>query len=290
VPPISLVVCLYNERDLFARLLRESTDCRDDLVVVHDGPDTTGVRTVAEQVGGRFFERPRAFQQEPHWPFAWSQAKYDWILRLDADEFPSAELKHWLEVFRQSAEPPTSVSGYTCIWPLWNGHSAVSKKWPAGRHFLFNRNRVRFFGMVEQVPVPDGRFETLDFVLRHQPARNSYGLANLLLRRQAYRWRECIAQSLLGQPSELNCWRWENAPWPSTWEAIRQHPFRTALKRLFRGPLSEMHVQWRREGRVFPIAALGGPLHHALICLEFWRQHHRRRRQEKTSAQKNPGL
>lgn len=277
MPALSLVVCVHHERELLARLLQRSVGCYDDLVVVHDGLDTTRVRAVVEAAGGRFFERPRAYQQEPHWPFAWQQATHDWILRLDADEFPSDEMKAWLRKFSQGPEPEESVSGFTCIWPLWNGRRTISKKWPLGRNFLFHRGRVRFFGMVEQVPVPDGRYESLELVLQHQPKRKSYGLSNLLVRKQAYRWRGQVARCLLGKPTELCCWRWESGQWPETWERIRQHPLRTAVHRLTRWTLATLRDQWKHERRLFPAAAINGPLHHALICLEFWklqRGHH----------------
>jgi hypothetical protein len=286
MPSLSLVVCVYQERDLLSRLLRNAEGCYDDLVVVHDGPDTTGARTIVETAGGKFFERPHAYQQEPHWPFAWAQAKHDWILRLDTDEFPSDELKAWLQKFRQPAEPSLEISGYTCIWPLWNGRRTVSKKLGAGRIFLIHRQRVRFFGMVEQSPVPDGRYEALDMVLHHQPLRKSYGLHNILFRKQAYHWRRVIAQSLLGQPTDLNCWRWDKeAEWPPTWEEIRRHPFSTALRRLLKSPLLTLRDQWKTERKIFPLAALSNPLHHALLCLTFWRLRRQHLRQEKPGEQ-----
>jgi len=277
MPPVSLVVCVHRERELLARLLKRSDGCYDDLVVVHDGPDTSGVRGVVEAAGGRFFERPREFQQEPHWPFAWEQARHDWILRLDADEFPSEEMKRWLQSFRRSADPGESISGYTCIWPLWNGKRPVSKRWPAGRNFLFHRQRVRFFGMVEQVPVADGTFEPLNLVLKHQPDRKSYGLKNVLIRGQAYRWRERIANSLVGKPTDLACWRWESDAWPEHWEQIRRHPLRTAMERLVMETLRALRSQWRAERRFWFGAALNGPIHHALICLKCWQLKRRRK-------------
>jgi len=278
MPALSLVVCVYQQRDLLARLIRESQGCYDDLVVVHDGPDTTDVRAVVDAAGGRFFERPHEFQQEPHWPFAWGEAKHDWILRFDADEFPSTEMKVWLKSFRAAAEPAEAVSGYTCIWPLWNKDHAVTKKWPAGRQFLFQKQRVRFFGMVEQTPIPDGRFEALDLVLRHEVAgRKGFGLSNIVVRKQAYHWRRCIARSLLDKPTELACWRWVDEDWPLEWEQIRQSPLWTALKRLVKGTASGLRDQWRTEKQLYPMVAIGGPLHHALICFEFWRL--RRRKQ-----------
>jgi hypothetical protein len=270
MPAISLVVCLYQQRELLERLLRESAGCYDDLVVVHDGPDTTNVRAVVETAGGRFFEKPHEFQQEPHWPFAWGQAKHDWILRLDADEFPSEEMKVWLREFLRAPEPPEEISGFTCIWPLWNGKRAVSKRWPSGRNFLFNKRSVRFFGMVEQVQVADGHFAALDFILYHQPGRKSYGLHNVLMRKQAYHWRECIARSLLGKPTDLPCWRWASKEWPLGWEQIRQRPLWTACKRLVKGTWSGLRDQWMMEKKLFPLAAVANPIHHVLICLKYW--------------------
>jgi len=276
MPVVSLVVCLRNQRDLLERLLREAAGCQDDLVVVHDGPEGAGARSMVESAGGRFFEMPLEQQQERHWPFAWGQAKHDWLLRLDADEFPSAEMKQWLQKFRRGAEPGDSVSGYTCIWPLWDGRRTISRKWPAGHVFLFNRQRVRFFGMPEQGAIPDGRWEPLDFILHHQPRRRSYGVANILFRKQAWRWREAIAKSLLGRPGDLPGWRWDqNAPWPVEWEEIRQRPLRTGFSRLTRGTIRGLRAQWKYEHRLFPMAAISGPVFHALMCWQCWRARRR---------------
>ena len=272
MPAISLVVCLYHEGDLLKRLLERAQGCYDDLVVVHDGPDTTHVRAVVAAAGGRFFERPREFQQEPHWPFAWGAAAHDWILRLDADEAPSAELRAWLQNFRSAPPPPDDLSGYTCIWPLWDGKRAVTKRWPAGRNFLFHRQRVRFFGMVEQVPVGDGRWEPLELILEHEPTRPSYGLRYALFRKQAASWRTRIATSLLlDSPSELPHWRWDGLPWPAPWARIRAHPLREAMERLFLWYVRGLRIFWVKEGRLFPLAAATGSLMHAQICLKYWR-------------------
>jgi len=81
MPAISLVICVYKETAMLDRLLRDAADCYDDLVVVHDGPaapdESERIKQLVVQRGGRFFVRPRAFQQEPHWPFAWEQARHE---------------------------------------------------------------------------------------------------------------------------------------------------------------------------------------------------------------------
>ena len=283
MPAVSLVVCVHKERDLLERLLREAQDCYDDLVVIHDGSERDGgvddlpkpaavdyarqaateapsyqrpsappadgsVHALVEAHGGRYFEGGRSYQQEPHWPFAWSQARHDWILRLDADEFPSAELKAWLRRFREQSESPTP-SGYSCIWPLWNGSRTVTQRWPGGRVFLFDRTQVSFFGMVEQVPVPDGEFQAFELTLHHQPKRSTFGVINILFRRQAYHWRHVIATSLLAKPTDLPRWRWPSTTWPDCWRQIRDQPLRTALRRMLLWPLYDARQMMRSRER-----------------------------------------
>jgi len=284
MPAVSLVVCVYQERDLLRRLLTRAADCYDDLVVVHDGPDTLNVRAVVAEFGGRFFEHPKIGSLEGQSPFAWKQAAHDWILRLDADEFPSDEMAAWLKQFRAGPEPGENVSGFTCGWPLWNGTRAVSKCWPLGRIFFFHRQRVRFFGMIEQVPIPDGKYQPLDFVLHHQPLRKSYGLRKLIVRKQAYRWRAIIARSLLGKPTDLPCWRWDSGEWSGHWRQLREQPWRTALRGLVMGSLRALRDQWRAERRFFFTAAISGPVHHTMIAREYSRQ----RRLAKTAPAGEP--
>ena len=270
MPAISLVVCVYKETVLLERLLHEAADCYDDLVVVHDGPDTTNVREIVSRTDGRFFENTRMGSLEAQSPFAWERAKQDWILRLDADEFPSKEMKQWLRHFRSGSEPAADVSGYTCIWPLWNGTRTITKRWPAGRIFLFNRQRVRFFGLIEQTPIADGHYETLPIILHHQPDRKSYGLGNLLARPQAWRWRSTIAHSLLAKPTDLPCWRRTTDEWPQVWKEIRERPLRTALYRLTIWPLLTLRQMFRSEKKIIPGAVVSGGVHHCLIALKYW--------------------
>jgi hypothetical protein len=310
MPKVSLVICLHKERLLLERLLKQVAGCYDDLVVVHDGreeedsaalaspprrdlaidwatvpadaslppvfvshqtPTRPGsLRDYVQRQGGRFYEAPRCLQQEPHWPFAWWAAKHEWILRLDADEFPSEDLKSWIVKFRSLPEPVKETSGYTCIWPLWDGRRMRTHKWPQGRIFLFNRQRVMFFGMVEQVPIPLGHYIPLHLILNHQPRRKSYGLANILIRKQAYYWRSAIATSLLSPVLDLPRWRYSNAQWPLTWEKVRSKPLKEALCHLFYISLDQIKGLWKSERKVSASMVLGSAIHHFLFCLEFW--------------------
>ncbi len=330
MPKISLVVCLYKERDLLERLLHHCDGLYDDLVVVHDGPEehssipqpdageyaadwlspeqvslsvpgvpspllardfsvhplgdtlpsgyrqsgstcTPGsVHELTQNHGGRFFEGPRCFQQEAHWPFAWSQARHDWMLRLDADEFPSNELADFLRKFRNSDGDTTSSDGYTCIWPPWNGKRASSINVPEWRPFLINRSRISFFGMPEQGPIPDSHWDSTGLILHHQPRRISYGVGNLIFRRQAYTWRHLIAQSLLHTPIDLPRWRWDSPAWPRYWEEIRRSPIRTALKRATLSLPLDILRSIRHGRAIVPYEFLGTAVHRLLVPMRYY--------------------
>lgn len=308
MPRITLVVCLHGEEDLLARLLAHVQGCYDDLIVIHDGP-LTGTSPVNQDSasiahdfskslsseytapwreittakaadplsdlvfrhGGRFFIGPRCFQQEPHWPFAWSQSKSDWILRLDADEYPSRELAKWLTEFRKKECIEISPSGYSCVWPLWNGDRATTRNWPDGRLFLFDRTKVSFIGMVEDTPLIEGATLALDMVLHHQPKRKSYGIRNVIFRRQAYRWRQRIAEQLVENPGDSARWRVNSLAWHEPWQSIRSHPIRHALFALIFFPLFQMRKMVKAGERPSFSASLNPALHHFLLGIEVFR-------------------
>jgi len=231
-------------------------------------PAIGSVHELVSQQGGRFFEGPRCWQQEPHWPFAWSQAKHDWILRLDADEYPSPELKSWLIATRKEAN--LTSSGFSALWPPWDGRKVITKKIPPFRTFLFNRQRVTFFGVAEQSPSLSTPAQELAMEIVHRPRRKSIGPGNLLLRKQAYRWRKVIAISLQKTPLELPRWRMSSIEWPLYWEQMRQRPLLSALKRFLLSIPMEFRF-CRRNGYDFlPEAAFGTALHKLFLPLAFW--------------------
>jgi len=230
------------------------------------------IQELVQQYKGRFCEGPRCFQQEPHWPFAWWIARHDWILRLDADEYPSEDLLHWIQDFRMSSLPKIDSAGFTAIWPLWNGRRSCTQRWPAGRLFLFNKKRVSFVGMAEQAPVPDTFFQPTDRILIHSPKRKSYGVRNIVFRKQAYVWRSAIARSLQQSPLLLPRWRFSLSEWPSPWREKIRHPIRSALTALFWYPLCQARDMLRWEKKIDLSACLNPGLHHFLMQIEIARQ------------------
>lgn len=296
MPKISLVVVLRNERANLTRLLRHANHCFDELVVVHDGPESyssnivaskrhfdftkeslepetcsllrpgappsifskdfsrnkipsflkMGYRLVTSQrfdlslynlvkkYRGKFFEGPRCFQQEPHWPFAWRVARHNWILRFDSDEYPSDEMRVWLRAFRRNFVLKNTTSGFTCRWPFWSGRREIDYDHLEWRPFLINKRRTAFIGLAEQGPIPLADWKSTGLRLHHRPNRKSFGLAYIVLRRQSYFWRNCIAFSLLKRPIDLPRWNYSLATWPIQWSQIIKSPWSTGLRRFIK--------------------------------------------------------
>ncbi len=236
MPALSLIICACGERDHLVRLFEHIEGCYNELLVIHDGPDEKNIRSIVEDIGGRFFERPRAFQQEQHWKFAFGAATHDWILRMDPDEFPSPSLQQWLIQFRQSPAPAEPTAGFSCIWPMWNGKKTVTHDWPDHRCLLFDRNRISCVGIPECIPIPDPGmvYEKLPLILEHQPTRKTYGFRNIFLRKRTWLWTRQVGNQLFSPVENLQCWRTE-PHWPEFWARMRMRPLRTGILGGLRG-------------------------------------------------------
>lgn len=272
MPKITLIVCVHGDREPLARLLDRSKECYDELLVIHDGQDFQDVRALVTQHCGRFIERPRAFSQEPHFPFVFGQASHDWILRLDSDEFPSADLRSWLMNFREGMEPTEDISGYQCIWPAWNGYRAITQGWPNKRTFLFHRNRIRWIGVYEHGLIAEGKLLKLPLILCHQPQGRSHGLRNILGKQRTGQGRGNTARALLGSPLEHPRWRYDDKRWPPIWEQIKDRPIVTGLWRLFVWPIRHALAMLLAGDLPRPSVFMHSGVFHATLCLEFWRE------------------
>lgn len=278
---VSLVICVYGDSEPLQRLFDNTRDCYDDLLVIHDGPDFENVRSLVEGYGGRFIERPRAFSQEPHFPFAFGQAKHDWILRLDSDEFPSPELREWIKQFRHEPEPSEKISGYQCIWPVWNGRKAITRGWPNKRTFIFQRQRISWIGVFEQGAIPQAKLVRLPLTLCHQPKGKSHGFGNIFGKFRTDQGRTNAANALLGSPLDHPRWRYDSDQWPAGWQNVKDHPILTGLWRLFVWPPRQA-VAMMLSGDL-PRASIfaHAGVFHATLCFEYWRRRRTHRKQQK---------
>jgi glycosyltransferase involved in cell wall biosynthesis len=164
MPPISATVIASNEAANLPRVLK-SLSGADEIVVVDSG-STDATREIAASLGARVVchEWPGFAAQKN---FAVAQARFQWILSLDADEELNSRAQAAIELWKQG-EP--SAAGYrfarrACYLGRWIRHSGWYPDWKVR---LFDRDRARWEGdyVHESVRV-EGPLETLAGEILH---------------------------------------------------------------------------------------------------------------------------
>ncbi len=221
-PPRSISACLVvrNEGALIRRCLESLTGAVDEIIVVHDGPCEDDTLTIAEQFGCRVFVRDQYGHCERHLPFAYQQARGEWLLTLDADEFLSTALRTALP----SVVAAKDVNGYELLWPLWDGRTYISRSGPY-KLALARRSAMRMVGIIHSKGEVDGVVKRIDLQLEHQSPYNNFTISTIVRKwgpRARLQAREYLSDlnSLprFNYPGRL---RWtDRREWMNRWAAL----------------------------------------------------------------------
>jgi hypothetical protein len=174
-------------------------------------------------------------------------------------------MRVWLRGFRKTAFALKNISGFSCLWPFWDGREEFFFTQMEWRPFLFHKQRVSFVGMAEQGPIPAFKWKSTGLTLHHRPHRSSFGLNYVLFRRQSYRWRKCIAASLMRRPIDLPCWHYSRETWPIHWAQIIQKPWSVGLRRFIRILAVNLGSMPKKGFKFFQSELFGAPFHQLLI-------------------------
>ena len=164
MPPFSAVLITLNEANSIGRGIR-SLSAADEIVVV-DAGSTDETRELASRLGARVIVHPWAgFAEQKN--FAAGQARYDWILSLDADEELNSDAQAAIRGWK-TTEP--SAAGYRFARRArylgrWIFHSGW---YPDYKLRLFDRRQGRWQGAyVHESVMVEGRVETLPGEILH---------------------------------------------------------------------------------------------------------------------------
>ena len=161
---ISATLITCDEERNIARAI-ESLRCCDEIVVVDSGSLDRTVE-LASKLGARVIENPwKGYAEQKN--FAAEQAKYDWILSLDADEALSEALE--AEIWRLKKSTPgcdaytvPRMAQYLGRWILHSGW------YPDRKVRLYDRRRARWVGkFVHESVEVNGRLGELQSNLLH---------------------------------------------------------------------------------------------------------------------------
>jgi len=205
---ISACLILRNEEHVVERCLRSFASVVDEIVLVHDGPCTDRTLEIAERYGSRIFVRPLVGHAEVSTVFAYEQARGEWILSIDADEFLSDDLR---AAIRELARAP-DVNGYEFLWRVWNGERYITEQGPY-KQSLYRRAATHVLGLIHSVEVVDPPIRRTDLQLEHRPPYNNFALRTMITKWR--RWARINARELLMDFSEIPKFNWTaTSDWP----------------------------------------------------------------------------
>jgi glycosyltransferase involved in cell wall biosynthesis len=155
---ISVVINTYNA-ELYLQQVLDSVKDFDE-VLICDMESTDGTLDIARQNGCRIvtFERKKYNIVEPAREFAIHEAKYDWVLVVDADEIVSPELKAYLYDLIEKENCPDGL-----FIPRKNYFMGRFMRCHYPDHILrfFRKEKTHWPAIIHCVPEVDGRVEKI---------------------------------------------------------------------------------------------------------------------------------
>jgi glycosyltransferase involved in cell wall biosynthesis len=141
--PVSVMIFTLNEEIHLPRCLAALAFC-DDVIVV-DSFSTDQTEAIARAYGARFFQNAfTGFGNQRNWALDHTQAKYPWVLILDADEVVPADLAHEMAQALGACDPAIGAFQLRrrfMLWGRWLRYSSLYPNWVVR---LIHRERVRY--------------------------------------------------------------------------------------------------------------------------------------------------
>ncbi|MFN0014603.1 MAG: glycosyltransferase family 2 protein [Saprospiraceae bacterium] len=139
---LTAVIITHNEERNIGRCLDSLTGVADEVVVV-DSFSTDGTESICREKGARFFQHAfDGYAEQKNWADA--QAKYPWVLSLDADEALSPSLRASVLLAKnRGSHEAYSMNRLTNYCGQWIRHSGW---YPDRKVRLFQREKARWGG------------------------------------------------------------------------------------------------------------------------------------------------
>jgi glycosyltransferase involved in cell wall biosynthesis len=209
---ISACLVLRNEEAVVERCLASLDGAVDEIVVVHDGECEDATLDIAERHGCRIHVRPLVGHAEASTVFAYEQARGEWILSIDADEYLSDALRDGLRELVRDED----VNGYEFLWRMWDGERYITENGPY-KLALFRRRHVRLLGMIHGVEQVDAPVRTVQLQLEHRPQYNNLAIGTVLTKWR--RWARINAREFLMPFDTIPRFNWDG---PTRWPLRRR--------------------------------------------------------------------
>ena len=166
---ISLVLIVYHEEKLLTRCLESVQGKVDEIIVLHDGACHDRTLEIARQYTDKVFVGEHTGYAELHHIEVLQHVTRSWLLKLDADEYLSTELRQKLRDLTQDV----STDAYAFIWPYWDGQRTITRDVPY-KPALFRMSHIAAIEFTARNYSTTGVMKNVPFILEHRPEYNNY--------------------------------------------------------------------------------------------------------------------
>ncbi len=206
---ISACLVVRNEEAMIERCLASLAGVVEEIILVHDGECEDRTLEIAASHGCRIYTRPLVGHAEASTVFAYEQARCEWILTLDADEFLGEPLRAGLK----ELVADESVNGYELLWRMWDGRRYFTENGPY-KLGLFRRASVHMLGMIHGAEDVDPPIVKVQLQLEHRPQYNNLAFGTVVTKWR--RWARINAKEFLAPFAELPKYNWHGeSDWPA---------------------------------------------------------------------------
>lgn len=216
--PLSVCLVVRNEGKLIRRCLESVASFADEIIIGHDGECEDDTIEIAKEFTDKVHIFPRLFASEPHRPKLYVEAKNEWILQLDGDEYLSSELQNSIAEYLKTPD----VAVYEIKWmDEYDGKRIFT----IYKQVLFQKSKAYFIGALSEYikPKNKGRVVRIEEPLINAPQENIYTSVSIFLKKYS-QIAKVQAQQYSDGFSKLSVWNYDGKDWePSTRMKIR-HP------------------------------------------------------------------
>lgn len=158
---LSALLILYNEEKKIRDCLKSIAEVVDEIVVIHDGVCADSTLEICKEYNARIFIRDHIGDSIPHVPFGIRKCTGDWILKVDADE----RLTHDLRSVLRGLMGDPSYSAYKFRWETIVNNKNTTSFY---KTFLYKKTDISSYGLPHIEISCAGKVKIVDFSVIHE--------------------------------------------------------------------------------------------------------------------------
>lgn len=194
---ITAFTVVYNEEKVIERCLKSLVGVVDEIILIHDGPCDDRTLEIAKKYTKNIFVLDHRGMGELHVISALQKSNYQWVLRIDADEYLSQGLRRKI----RNLIHDESTDAYGFLWKIWDGEKYITKDFPYKR-VMFRKNKCYYIEFLHKALQTFGKVKELKLVLEHKPRYNNFTLD--VVQKKWKKWAKIEAEYYFQE--EFNTW------------------------------------------------------------------------------------